>query len=82
MGTGQVSFRTISRVIIQIEAPRDLLGRVMSVFNLDQGMRSVGSVVMGASATLLGASMGLALTAAMSLIITTILFYRLLARKN
>jgi hypothetical protein len=82
VGAGQVSFRTISRVIIQIEAPRDLLGRVMSVFNLDQGMRSVGSVVMGASATLLGASLGLALTAAMSLIITTMLFYRLLARKN
>jgi hypothetical protein len=77
VGAGQVSFRTISRVIIQIEAPRDLLGRVM-----DQGMRSVGSVVMGASATLLGASLGLALTAAMSLIITTMLFYRLLARKN
>jgi hypothetical protein len=37
---------------------------------------------MGASATLLGASLGLALTAAMSLIITTMLFYRLLARKN
>jgi hypothetical protein len=82
VGAGQVSFRTISRVIIQIEAPRDLLGRVMSVFNLDQGMRSVGSVVMGASATILGASLGLALTAAMSLIITTMLFYRLLAKRT
>ncbi len=82
VGAGQVSFRTISRVIIQIESPRELLGRVMSVFNLDQGMRSVGSVVMGASATLFGASLGLALTAGISLIITTVLFYRLLGRKN
>ena len=46
VGAGQVSFRTISRVIIQIEAPRDLLGRAMSVFNMDQGMRSLGSIVM------------------------------------
>jgi MFS family permease len=82
VGAGQVSFRTISRVIIQIEAPRDLLGRVMSVFNLDQGMRSVGSVVLGAFATVFGASLGVALTAGISLVITTLIFYRLLGRKN
>jgi hypothetical protein len=35
---------------LQIEAPRDLLGRVMNVFNMDQGMRSLGSLVMGAFA--------------------------------
>ena len=82
VGAGQVSFRTISRVIIQIEAPRNLMGRVMSVFNLDQGMRSIGSIVMGASATLFGASLGLALTAAASLIVTTTLFYRLLGKRR
>ena len=81
VGAGQVSFRTISRVIIQIEAPRDLLGRAMSVFNMDQGMRSLGSIVMGAFATIFGASLGIALTAAVSLIITTMLFYRLLGKK-
>ncbi|MGH7809732.1 MAG: hypothetical protein ACREP5_05580, partial [Candidatus Binatia bacterium] len=81
VGAGQVTFRTISRVIIQIEAPRELMGRVMSVFNLDQGMRAVGSVVMGASATLFGAPVGLAITAMVSLIVTTALFYRLLGRK-
>ena len=81
VGAGQVCFRTISRVIIQIEAPRNLMGRVMSVFNLDQGMRSIGSIVLGASATLFGASLGLALTAAVSLIVTTALFYRLLGKK-
>jgi len=82
VGAGQVSFRTISRVIIQIEAPRNLMGRVMSVFNLDQGMRSIGSIVMGASATFFGASLGLALTAAASLIVTTTLFYRLLGKRG
>jgi predicted MFS family arabinose efflux permease len=82
VGAGQVSFRTISRVIIQIEAPKDLLGRVMSVFNLDQGMRSLGSLVLGASASIFGAPLGIALTAAISLMITTPLFYRLLGRKS
>jgi predicted MFS family arabinose efflux permease len=82
VGAGQVCFRTISRVIIQIEAPRNLMGRVMSVFNLDQGMRSIGSIVLGAAATLFGASLGIALTAAASLIVTTTLFYRLLGKSE
>ena len=82
VGAGQVSFRTISRVIIQVEAPRNLMGRVMSVFNLDQGMRSIGSIVLGAAATLFGASLGIALTAGTSLIITTALFYRLLGKRE
>lgn len=81
VGAGQVSFRTISRVIIQIEAPRTLMGRVMSVFNLDQGMRSVGSIVLGAAATWFGADLGLALTAGASLIVTTVIFYRLLGKR-
>ena len=82
VGAGQVSFRTISRVIIQIEAPRNLMGRVMSVFNLDQGMRSIGSIVLGAAATFLGASLGIALTAGVSLVLTTAIFYRLLGVKK
>ena len=82
VGAGQVCFRTISRVIIQIEAPRNLMGRVMSVFNLDQGMRSIGSIVLGAAATLFGASLGIALTAGASLVITTALFYRLLGKRD
>jgi len=82
VGAGQVSFRTISRVIIQIEAPRELLGRVMSVFNLDQGMRSAGSIVMGAFASIFGPSLGVALTAALSLLVTTTLFYRLRGKRG
>jgi predicted MFS family arabinose efflux permease len=82
VGAGQVCFRTISRVIIQIEAPRNLMGRVMSVFNLDQGMRSIGSIILGAAATLFGASLGIALTAVVSLIVTTTLFYRLLGKRD
>lgn len=47
-GGMQIIFRTVSRLVIQVEAPRELLGRVMSVFLMDQGMRSFGAVVMGA----------------------------------
>ena len=82
VGGGQIAFRTISRVIIQIEVPHDLLGRVMSVFVMDQGMRSVGSLVIGIFASLFGAALGLALTSVVSLTLTSTLFYRFLGARR
>lgn len=81
VGAGQIAFRTVSRLIIQLEVPHELLGRVISVFLMDQGMRSVGSLVMGAFATLFGADVGLALTSAVSLSLTSAVFYYLLRPK-
>ena len=77
-GAAQILFRTVSRLIIQVEAPRELLGRVMSVFLMDQGLRSVGSMVMGSLATIFGAALGLSLCAVLSIGLTSVTFYRLL----
>lgn len=78
VGGAQIMFRTVSRLIIQVEAPRELLGRVMSVFLMDQGMRSVGSMVIGTFATLFGVALGLALTSSVSIVLTAVTLYRLL----
>jgi MFS transporter, DHA1 family, staphyloferrin A biosynthesis exporter len=77
-GGMQIIFRTVSRLVIQVEAPRQLLGRVMSVFLMDQGMRALGSVVIGAFVALFGAALGLAATSAVSIALTALTFYRLL----
>jgi len=77
-GGMQIIFRTVSRLIIQVEAPRELLGRVMSVFLMDQGMRSFGSIVMGAFVAAFGAALGLALTSVASMTLTALTFWRLL----
>jgi predicted MFS family arabinose efflux permease len=82
LGAGHIAFRTVSRVIIQFEVPNDLLGRVMSVFVMDQGMRSVGSLILGSAATLLGAPLGLSVTSAVCVMLTAFLFYRLRARPD
>lgn len=78
----QIIFRTVSRLIIQVEAPRELLGRVMSVFLMDQGMRSAGSMVMGAFVVLFGAAHGLAFTSAISITLPALTFGRLLGKRN
>jgi predicted MFS family arabinose efflux permease len=82
LGGAQILFRTVSRLIIQVEAPRELIGRVISVFLMDQGMRSVGSMVMGAAATVFGAALGLSLCSVVSIGITTLTFYRLIGWPN
>jgi predicted MFS family arabinose efflux permease len=82
LGAAQILFRTVSRLIIQVEAPRDLIGRVMSVFLMDQGMRSVGSMIMGAFATIFGAALGLSLCSVVSIGITTLTFYRSIGWPN
>ncbi|MFQ5851689.1 MAG: MFS transporter [Candidatus Binatia bacterium] len=78
VGGAHTAFRTISRVIIQLNAPIDLLGRVMSVFVMDQGMRSVGSLVIGAFVTLFGPPLGITFTSVTSLILTSALLLKLL----
>jgi len=80
VGGAHITFRTVSRVIIQMRVPANLLGRVMSVFLMDQGMRSIGSLVIGTSAALFGAALGLGLTSIVCLILTSALFHRLLGR--
>ena len=82
LGAAQILFRTVSRLIIQVEAPRDLIGRVMSVFLMDQGMRSVGSMIMGAFATIFGAALVLSLCSVVSIGITTLTFYRSIGWPN
>jgi len=77
-GGMQIIFRTVSRLIIQVEAPRELLGRVMSLFLMDQGMRSLGSMVMGAFVAGFGAALGLIATSLVSIVLTAITFWRLL----
>jgi predicted MFS family arabinose efflux permease len=82
LGAAQILFRTVSRLIIQMEAPRELLGRVMSVFLMDQGLRSVGSIVMGSFATMFGAALGLSLCAVISIALTGVTFYKFLGTQR
>ena len=82
LGAVQILFRTVSRMIIQVETPRELLGRVISVFLMDQGLRSVGSLVMGASATMFGAALGLSFCSVISMVLTSVTFYRFLGKPH
>jgi hypothetical protein len=72
----------VSRLIIQVEAPRELIGRVMSVFLMDQGLRSIGSIIMGSFATIFGAALGLSFCAVLSIALTGVTFYKFLGTQR
>jgi len=58
MGMGQVMFRTMRLVMLQILTPDDLRGRVTSFQTVIQGMMWIGVLIMGSIAELLGRNGG------------------------
>ena len=56
VGFCQIGSRALSNTAIQMMAPTNLLGRVLSVFFMDRGLWSLGSVLMGAAASAVGIS--------------------------
>lgn len=64
VGSMQMSYRVLARAIIQEESPPPLLGRMMSLFFLDRGFGSLGSVAIGSLAALVAVAPAVGLSAA------------------
>ena len=64
VGFCQITERALSNAAIQLEAPSNLLGRVLSLFFMDRGLWSLGSVLIGTAASAIGISWTFALCAA------------------
>jgi hypothetical protein len=54
VGFCQIAGRALSNTAIQTATPDHLLGRVLSLFFMDRGLWSLGSVIIGASGEALG----------------------------
>ncbi|MPZ77699.1 MAG: MFS transporter [Deltaproteobacteria bacterium] len=54
VGFSQIAERALSNTAIQIATPTNLLGRVLSLFFMDRGLWSLGSVLIGTSAAAIG----------------------------
>ena len=64
VGFCQIGERALSNTAIQMEAPPNLLGRVLSLFFMDRGLWSLGSVIIGTTASAIGISWTFAACAA------------------
>ena len=54
VGLCQIAARASANTAIQIESPPNLLGRVLSLFFMDRGLWSLGSMLIGATAAIIG----------------------------
>jgi hypothetical protein len=54
VGFCQISARALSNTAIQSSTPNNLLGRVLSLFFMDRGLWSLGSMIIGASGSAIG----------------------------
>ncbi|MGH7770233.1 MAG: MFS transporter, partial [Candidatus Binatia bacterium] len=72
-----IAFRTSANTAIQSETPPNLLGRVLSLFFMDRGLWSLGGLLIGAAASIvgidwtLGASAAICALAAAGLLVVT-----------
>jgi MFS family permease len=64
IGFSQIAGRALSNAAIQTTTPPNLLGRVLSLFFIDRGLWSLGSVIIGATAAVIGISWTFALCGA------------------
>ncbi len=54
VGFSQIAERALSNTAIQVATPSHLLGRVLSLFFMDRGLWSLGSVIIGTASSMIG----------------------------
>lgn len=68
------SYMALNNSLLLEQAPPQFHGRIMSLMSLDRGMISIGAILSGAMAELLGPQMGLMVLAGLCLGLTILLF--------
>ena len=81
VGFCQLGERALTNTVIQMDTPQNLLGRVLSLFFMDRGLWSLGSLIIGGSAAVIGiewtfAVCGLVCTVAASFLLVLSRRYR------
>ena len=62
VGASNIAFRAVANSIVQMETPPHLLGRMLSLFFMDKGMWSFGTLFIGSVAHLIGTPNAIAIS--------------------
>ena len=76
VGVSHIAFRAVANTTIQLETPPHLLGRTLSLFFMDKGLWSFGTVFIGSLASWVGAPRALALSGLICALCAAGLLYR------
>lgn len=75
VGSSHIAFRAVANTTIQMETPPHLLGRILSLFLMDKGLWSFGTLFIGGLASLLGAPLAIAFSGLICALSAAALFY-------
>jgi len=76
-GFFELSFNTMAQALVQINAPADIRGRVVGLFNMaGLGMRAFSGITVGLVGAAIGIHWSLGLSAAVLLVFLLMLYWR------
>jgi MFS family permease len=76
VGSSHIAFRAMANTTIQMETPPHLLGRVLSLFLMDKGLWSLGTLFIGSVASLVGTPWAIASSGLVCALSAATLLYR------
>lgn len=82
VGSSYIAFRAVANTTIQMETPPHLLGRILSLFLMDKGLWSFGTLFIGAVASLVGTPWAITLSGSICALSAAALLYRRLRMRE
>jgi len=76
VGASNIAFRAVANSIVQMESPPQYLGRMLSLFFMDKGLWSFGTLFIGSVAHLIGTPRAITVSGAFCAIVASMLFYQ------
>ena len=76
VGASNIAFRAVANSIVQMETPPQYLGRMLSLFFMDKGLWSFGTLFIGSVAHLIGTPRAITISGAFCAIAASVLLYQ------
>ncbi len=76
VGASNIAIRAVANSIVQMETPPELLGRMLSLFFMDKGMWSFGTLFIGTVAHIVGTPRAIAISGVACALAASILLYQ------
>jgi len=76
VGASNIAFRAVANSIVQMETPPQYLGRMLSLFFMDKGLWSFGTLFIGSVAHLVGTPRAITISGAVCAIAAGLLLYQ------
>jgi MFS family permease len=76
VGASQIAIRAVANAVVQMETPRHLLGRILSLFFMDKGLWSFGTLFIGSVAHVVGTPHAIAVSGTICGLAALVLLYQ------